>query len=190
RDEPPAERRGDPAHQPREEPQYRFAATLELGVAPDPGEAQEDVREHGVPARRRVIVEVLLARDEPLAVDRRLEEAAAPVVFEELDREACESMRPLQPAHLARRDVQLVEPVRDVGVVLEVPGPLRDAVPPRAVEPSLGCRERPEQELAEPPAGVEPVVALEQARTLGGPPEPQARPRRPRPVGPSGPPGP
>ena len=86
-----------------------------------------------------------------LAVGRREEEAAAFVVAEQLDREQREPARLLEPAQLAGRDVQLVEAVRDVRVVLEEARALGDAVAVRAVEPAVGRRERPEQELAEPP---------------------------------------
>ena len=61
-------------------------------------------------------------RDELLAVGGREEEAAALVVGEELDREQREPARLLEPAQLAGRDVQLEEAVRDVRVVVEVPG--------------------------------------------------------------------
>ena len=117
-------------------------------------------REHRVARRRRVVVEILLPRDERLAVDRRQEEAAVHVVGEEIDRKQREPVRLVQPAELAGRDMQLVEPVRDVRVVLEVAGPLRDAVSPGSVQP-LAVGERAEQELGELARGVEPVVALE-----------------------------
>ena len=84
-----------------------------------------------------------------LAVDGRLEEAAVLLVGEEVDREPREPVRLLEPAQLAGRGMQLEQPVRDVGVVLEEPGALRDAVAPGAVQPPLRRRERPEQELAE-----------------------------------------
>ena len=142
-------------------------APLELVVAVDPREPEQHVREHRVARRRRVVVEVLLARDELLAVRRREEEAAALVVAEELDREEREPARLLEPARLAGRDVQLVEPVRDVGVVVEEAGVLGDAVAVRAVEAALGRRERAEQELAEASRRVEPVVALEARAGLG-----------------------
>ena len=87
--------------------QHRDAALLELVVAPDAREPQEHIREHRVAARRRMVVELLLARDQLLAVDRRLEEAATLVVGEELDRERGEAVRLAQPARVAGRDVQL-----------------------------------------------------------------------------------
>src|SRR5262249_59430984 len=91
----------------------------------------------------------------------REEEAAALVVREELDGETREPQRLLEPAHLARGDVQLVEAVRDIGVVLEEAGGLRDAVAIRAEEPSLVRRERSEQELAEAARRGDPVVTAE-----------------------------
>src|SRR5581483_7045418 len=116
--------------------------------------------EHRVPGRGRVVVEVLASRDKRLPAGRRREEASARIVAEELDREEREATRLVQPAQLAGCDVQLVEAVRDVRVVLEVAGPLRHAVPPRAMQP-LSVGERAEQELAELPGGFEPVVAVE-----------------------------
>ena len=77
------------------------------------------MREHRVAGRDRVVVEVLRPRDEPLAVGRREEEAAVLVVGEELDREPREPVRLVEPAQLARRDVELEQPVRDVRVVVE-----------------------------------------------------------------------
>ena len=104
-----------------------------------------------------------------LAVDGREEEAAVRVVGEELDREQREPARLVQPAEVAGCDVELVEPVRDVRVVLEVAGALRDAVAPGAVEP-LAVGERAEQELAERARRVEVVGAVE--------PPPRLRERR------------
>ena len=57
-----------------------------------------------------MVVELLLARDELLAVGGRQEEAAALVVAEQLDREPREPPRLLEPAQLAGRDVQLESP--------------------------------------------------------------------------------
>src|SRR6266498_4125245 len=96
-----------------------------------------------------MIVEVLLAADEPLAVDGRQEEAAPLLVAEELDGEEDEAPRFLQPAQLTRRDVELVQTIRHVGVVLEDTGVLCLARPPRRSEehtselqsrPHLVCR--------------------------------------------------
>jgi hypothetical protein len=105
--------------------------SLELVVAPDPTEPQKDEGEHRAPGRRRVVVERLLPRDEPLAVGRREEEAGPLRVAEELDRREREPPSLEQPAQVAGRDVQLVQPVRDVRVVLEVRGVLRATVAQR-----------------------------------------------------------
>ena len=87
RDEQPAERGRRPRERVAHEAEHGDAAALELVVAPDAREPQQDVREHRVAARRGMVVELLLARDELLAVGGRLEEAAALVVGEQLDRE-------------------------------------------------------------------------------------------------------
>ena len=129
RAERPAERGRRPRHEIADEAQDGDGMPLELVVAVDPRQPQEDVREHRVAGRRRVVVEILRARDERLAVGGREEEAAALVVGEELDGESREASRLLEPAQLARRDVQLVEPVRDVRVVVEVAGAI--ALPSR-----------------------------------------------------------
>ena len=126
---------------------------LELVVAVDPREAQQHVREHRVAGRRRVVVEVLRAHDERLAVGGREEEAAALVVSEQLDREQREAARLLEPAQLAGGDVQLVEAVRDVRVVVEVAGAGRPALAVAAPQAAL-VRQRAEQELREPAAVV------------------------------------
>src|SRR4051812_836424 len=102
-----------------------------------------------------MIVELLLARDELLTVTRRLEEAAALFVGEEVDRERREAMRLAQPARIARCDVQLQQAVGDIGVVLEVTRALRDAVAPRAMQAAVGRREWAEQELAETNGGLD-----------------------------------
>ena len=57
-----------------------------------------------------MVVEVLLARNELLAVDRRREETTELVVGEKVDREAGQPVRLFEPAQLTCRDVQLVEP--------------------------------------------------------------------------------
>src|SRR5262249_50184079 len=72
-----------------------------------------------------------------------------------------------EPPRLAGRDVQLVQAVRDVGVVVEVAGSLRNAVPPRPVEASVPGRERAEEEGAEGARGVDPVGTLEAAAARG-----------------------
>src|SRR5205814_1175456 len=66
---------------------------LELVVAPDPSQSEQHVREHRVSRRGRVVVELLLARHEPLAVRGRKEEAAVFPVDEELDRESGQPVR-------------------------------------------------------------------------------------------------
>jgi hypothetical protein len=88
-----------------------------------------------------MVVEVFLACDQHLAVGGSEEEAAAFLVAKELDREQCEPARLVEPAQLARRDVQLVKAVRDVGVVFEEARVLGDAVAVRAVEPAVGRRQ-------------------------------------------------
>src|SRR4051812_31437622 len=128
-----------------DDPEHADRATLELVVRPQPRKPQQDEREHRVPGRRRMVVEILLAADEPLAVDRRQEETAAFVVAEELDAQQHKPPRLLQPTQLPRRDVQLVETVCDVGVVVEHPAVSSLPTPPRAVEPAL-VRERTEHE--------------------------------------------
>ena len=85
---------------------------------------------------------------------------------EELDGEAGEAVRLLEPAELARRDVQLEQAVRDVGVVLEVARALGLAGAERAVQ-AVVRRERAEQELAERARRLEVVGALEPAARLG-----------------------
>ena len=109
RAERPAERRRDPARgscaSSRSTPD-RLA--LELVVAVDPRKPQQHEREHRVPRRHRVVVEVLLARDQLLRVVGGHEEAAALLVGEELDRQPGEPVRLLEPAQLAGRDVELV----------------------------------------------------------------------------------
>ena len=120
RAERPAEGRRRPREEVADEPQRAYGLPLELVVAPDPREPQEDEGEHRAPRRRRVVVESLLPRDEPLAVGRREEEAAALGIAEQLDRGEREPPRLAQPAQVAGRDVQLVEAVRDVRVVVEV----------------------------------------------------------------------
>src|SRR5205814_4322237 len=89
-----AERPAERARRPREEITHEAEPAnrrpLELVVAPDPREPQEDEGEHRASGGRRVVVERLLPRDELLAVGRREEEAAASRVGEELDRGECQ----------------------------------------------------------------------------------------------------
>ena len=70
RHERPAERRRRARERGRTSRRTPTRAPLELVVAVDPREPQQHVREHRVARRRRVVVEVLLPRDEPLAVAR------------------------------------------------------------------------------------------------------------------------
>src|SRR5207248_2943769 len=101
---------------------------FELVISPDPRESQEHEREHRVARRDRVVLERLLPRDQLLAAGRREEEATALIVAEELDRTLRGAAARAEPAEIARRDVQLVEPVRDVRVVVEVRRELRATI--------------------------------------------------------------
>ena len=114
-----------------------------------------------------MVVEVLRARDERLAVRRREEEAAAFLVGEEVDGEHREPVRLEEPPRLAGRHVQLVEPVRDVGVVLEVAGSLRAAGAVGSEEAPVVAGERTEQELGGIDRGRDEVAALEPSPRLG-----------------------
>ena len=114
-----------------------------------------------------MVVEILLAGDELLAVTRREEEAAALVVAEQRDGEGREPARLFEPAQLSRRDVQLVEAVGDVRVVLEHARVLRLSRAPAAEEPAFRGRERSEQELSESTSRFEVVGSLEAAARLG-----------------------
>ena len=149
-----------------DEPEDSDGQALELVVAVDPRELQQDEGQHCVARGCRLVLEVLLARDELLAVGGREVEAAALLVPEELDREARQSVRLLEPAQLARGDVQLEQAVRNVGVVLEVAGSLGPAGAEGPVQPAFAGRERAEQELAERAGRVEVVGALEAAAGL------------------------
>ncbi len=82
----------------RDEPQDADSAPFELVVAVDPRQPEQHVREHRVARRRRVVVELLRAHDERLAVGRREEEAATLVVGEELDGEQRQPPRLREPA--------------------------------------------------------------------------------------------
>ena len=74
------------------------------------------------------------------------EEAAALLVGEQLDGEQRQAARLLEPAQVAGRHVKLVEPVRNVRVVVEIARAGRLALPVAASQPSA-VRERSEQEL-------------------------------------------
>ena len=164
RDEQPAERGRGARQRVADKPQHGDASPFQLVVAPDAREAEEHIGEHGVAARRRMVVELLLACDELLAVTRRLEEAARLVVREQVDCERCQPVRLAQPLRVAGRDVQLHQAVGDVGVVLEVAGSLGDTVSPRAVQPAVGRGQLAEQEVG--------------ASAVAGPTRPPARARR------------
>ena len=144
-----------------DEPQRVHRFPLELVVAPDPGEAQEDERQHRAPRRSRVVVERLLPCDELLAVRGCEEEAAALLVAEEPGGREREPPRLVQPPQIAGREVQLVEAVRDVRVVVEEGRVLRVPVakrPPQRIS---------RQELTELDRRSEEVQPLEPARALG-----------------------
>src|SRR6476646_9747798 len=129
-----------------DEPEDSDRAALELVVPVDARQAKQHRGEHRVARRRRVVLEVLLARDELLAVDGREVEAAALVVPEEVDRESREAVRLEEPAELAGGDVELEQAVRGVGVVLEIACPFRLARPEGAVL-AVTVRERSEDEF-------------------------------------------
>src|SRR5581483_5058581 len=112
-------------------------------------------------------------------------ETAAVLVGKQLDGEQRQPARFLEPAGLSRRDVELVEAVRDVRVVVEVADAGGASCSIRAKEPAVGG-ERPEQELREAPSRVEPLCAVEPPPGLGQRRERQAVPRRDRLVVPSG----
>jgi len=103
-----------------------------------------------------MVVELLRAGDELLAVRGREEEAAVLGVAEELDGEPGEPVGLLEPAQLAGRDVQLEQPVGRVRVVVEEAGAARAPLAEAAQEPPLAVRQRAEQELAGPPRRVNP----------------------------------
>src|SRR4029078_12042701 len=97
--------------------------------------------------------------DELLAVRGRQEAAALLVVTEELDRSEREPSRLEHAACLPSCRLEVVQPMCDVRVVLEVPGALGDAVSPRAMQaPAVG--ERPDQEAGELLCRVEALAAV------------------------------
>ena len=75
------------AEKGRAEPEDADGPPLELVVAVDARQPQRHIREHRIAGGRRIVVELFLSVDEPLAVGRRVEEAASFVVGEQLDRE-------------------------------------------------------------------------------------------------------
>src|SRR2546423_14715453 len=93
--------------QPCGEAKDAHGTTLELVVTEDARQPERDVREHRVAGRRRMVVELLLAAHELLAVRGRVEEAAALVVAEQRDGEQRQASRLVEPTRLSGRDVQL-----------------------------------------------------------------------------------
>ena len=93
-----------------------------------------------------------------------------------------------QPAHLAGRDVELEQPVRDVRVVVEEALAAHLSLAPRAREAAVLARERPEQELPDAARRLEPVGPLEPARRLRRAPRARGRSTRRAPCrrGPAG----
>src|SRR5205814_1924296 len=87
-------------------------------------------------------------------------------VGERLHSEPNETVRLTEPAPVAGRAMELVEPVGDVGVVLEVAGVARPARPPAAVEAAVRARERPEQELRDLAARIDQLRTVETAARL------------------------
>ena len=172
--------RGNPLHRRRKEAQDALAALDHRIVAPDPAEAHEHRRHHRVPGRDRIVVEVLRAGGERLAVVRREEEPAALVVREELDRAIGDPARLEQPAHVAGRDVELDEAVGDVRVVVEEAAAADPAVADAAQHAAVLAAERPEKEVAEPHGGLEQVVPLDAPGRLGERRESEAVPGRDR----------
>src|SRR5690349_24091140 len=132
-----AKRARRPRNRVANQPEDAGGAALELVISPDPAQPEQDVREHRVPRGCRVVVELLLPRDQLLAVGRREEETASFLVGKELDGEPGEPVRLLEPAEDAGSDVQLVEPVGHVRVVLEVARVPGAASPPAAVEATV-----------------------------------------------------
>src|SRR5215218_5455807 len=137
-------RRG--GHRVPHQPEDPDRAALKLRIAVDAREPEEEIRQNRVARRRGVIVEALLPRDQPLAVGGGEEEAAALGVGEKLDCKPPEPGGLLEPPQLAAGDVELVEAVRDIGVVLEETRVLRGALAVRPEESPALVGERPEQE--------------------------------------------
>ena len=160
-----------------DEAKDRDCAPCEIVVAPQAREPQQDVGEHRVARRCRMVVEVLLATHEPLAVRGRQEEPPTLVVRKQLDGEESEPPRVLQPTQLARGYVELVQPVRDVRVVVEHARVTRLTCPPRPAEASVVRRQPVEQELRAGPRRRDEVVTFEAASRLGKGRDGQAVPR-------------
>src|SRR5205823_2283406 len=77
--------------------------SLELVVAEDPGETEQDVGEHRVAGGGRVVVEVLLARHQLLSVRGREVETTPLLVREQVDRHSRQSTSLLEPPQVAGR---------------------------------------------------------------------------------------
>src|SRR6266540_5540680 len=107
-----------------------------------------------------MVVEILLAADELLAVARCQEEAAALLVAEQRDRKDRKPARLLEPPQLSCRNVQLVEAVGHVCVILEHTCVLRLARAPAAEKPPFRGRERAEEELRESTSSFEIVGSI------------------------------
>src|SRR5829696_3491753 len=116
-------------------------------LAGEGGEAQEAVGGARVARGYRVVLEVLAPRDEPLVVDRGLEEAAALAVGEALDHRVGGRAGGGEPAWLEARLVQGEERLDQVGVVLEVGVEARLAVLGGAQEAPARVAHRTEDEV-------------------------------------------
>ena len=144
------------------------AAALELVVAPDPPEAQEHVREHRVPGRDRVVVEVLRARDELLAVASERGRSRRARRRRRARPRAARAGAP-RAASAPRRSRRAARAGRGRRSRSRRGSPRRSPCPSRQERetPPVLARERPEQELPHAARGLEPVGALEPARALG-----------------------
>src|SRR5262249_42540627 len=111
---------------------------------------------------------------------RRKKEPAALAIGEELYGEPGDPVRLVEPTELPRRDVQLVEAVRNVGVVLQVAVVARTAGPPAAVEAGVRVRERAEQELPQLATSLDELGPSEAATRLRERRQRQAVPGRDR----------
>ena len=146
-----------PLHQRVREPEDADRQLLELGVAVDAREAEEHEGRHRVPGGGRMVVELLAARHEPVALGRVDVEAAAVGIGEELDEQPGQPTRLLEPAQVPGRPRQLDEAVGDVCVVLEVARNPGVAGPVGTKQPAALVRERAEQELGDLDGGVDVV---------------------------------
>ena len=115
-----------------------FRGLAPAGLAGDRLQPQEGQRRHRVAGRLRSVVARLLAREQLFAVFRGAEIAAVRAVGEARLELLVQGARLAQPARLARRLVQVHEPSREEGVVLEQPGVPRRTVHRAAREPAGG----------------------------------------------------